>query len=59
MLDLSLYYNTMKTPQNLQGTTQVKQYIPQLVNVHMSNGIVYNYPDPMLYLDMDYHELFV
>ncbi|MBW8243721.1 hypothetical protein K1F50_12995 [Muricauda oceani] len=49
----------MEAPQNLQGTNQVMQYIPQLLNVHISNGIVYNYPDPMLYLDMDYHELFV
>lgn len=49
----------METPEKRKGTTQVKQYIPQLVNVHISNGIVYDYPDPMLYLGADYYELFV
>jgi len=46
----------MKAPEKLNGTTQVKRYLPQLVNAHMANDIVYNYPHPMLYLD--FYDLF-
>lgn len=48
----------MRTSEN-NGTTQIKRYVPQLVNTYLASCEEYSNPDHGVHFDCDSHGMFV